>query len=99
MAARKQRDGISGFEVPFTPERMELGLDDDGDPITAIVLDWGKQRSEQPKALRKSKSVALLCRVLADVVAAKGFPFQPDPGGPMVQACHHTDLVVAFNER
>ena len=21
MAARKQRDGVSGFEVPFTPER------------------------------------------------------------------------------
>jgi AAA domain len=47
MAARKQRDGICGFEVPFTPEAVELGLDEDGDPITAIVLDWGKQQRER----------------------------------------------------
>jgi AAA domain len=44
MAARKQRDGMSGFETPFTPETVEQGLDEDGDPITAIVLDWGAQR-------------------------------------------------------
>ena len=99
MAARKQRDGISGFELPFTPERVELGLDDDGDPVTAVVLDWGKQRSERPKTGRKPKAFGLLCTVLAEVVADKGFAFQPDAGGPSVQACHRVDLVAAFNER
>jgi hypothetical protein len=90
MAARKQRDGISGFELPFTPERIDLGLDDDGDPITAIVLDWGKQRSEPPKTGRKSKAVKLLCHALAEVVATKGFMAQPEPGGPSVQATNAT---------
>ena len=99
MAARKQRDGVSGFELPFTPEKVELGLDDDGDPITAIVLDWGKQRSERPKTGRKPKAFELLCSVLAAVIADKGFAFQPDPGGSAVQACHRADLVAAFNER
>jgi AAA domain len=44
IAVRKQRDGLSGFEIPFTPEKTEIGLDEDGDPITALTLSWGKQR-------------------------------------------------------
>src|SRR5262245_31167460 len=100
MAARKQRDGISGFEVPFTPERVELGLDDDGDPITAIVLDWGKPRNEPgKKAGRKPKAFKLLCRLLAEIIADKWFVFQPDPGRPTGQTCYRTDLQNAFNQR
>jgi len=99
MAARKQRDGISGFEVPFTPERIEQGLDEDGDPITAIVLDWGKQQQQQAKAGRKSKNLKLLCRTLAEVTAAKGFRFQSEVGGPTVQAVYQKDLRAAFDER
>jgi AAA domain len=93
MAARKQRDGMSGFETPFTPETVELGVDEDGDQITAIVLDWGKQQQARPASRpRKSKDVALFCQVLADVVGTKGFPFQPKPNGPTVQACHEVDF-------
>jgi hypothetical protein len=84
MAARKQRDGISGFEVPFTPETVELGLDEDGDPITAAGA---------------SSSGSGLCKVLADIVAKHGFPFQPDPGGSSVQACHGSRLQAEFFER
>jgi len=98
MAIRKQRDGISGFEVPFVPEVVELGLDEDGDPVTAIILRWNKQQRERPKK-PKSKDAELLCHVLAEVVARQGFAFQPDPGGPTVQACHDTVLRAAFYER
>jgi hypothetical protein len=102
LAVRKQRDGVSGFELPFTPEQVEQGLDEDGDPITAIVVDWGEQRSTQAKKPGpKSKNVKLLCRVLVEVVAQKGFPLQPDPknpGAPHVQACHKADLAAAFDE-
>jgi hypothetical protein len=38
----------------------------------------------------------LLCTVLAGVVAKRGFPFLPEPGGPAVQACHSDDLRDAF---
>lgn len=99
MAARKQRDGISGFEVPFTPETVELGLDEDGDPITAIVLDWGKQQRQATAPPRKSKIGDLFIRTLMDVVEKHGFAFQPDPGGPTVQACHATILQEEFSNR
>ena len=32
LAVRKQRDGVSGFEIPFTARMVETGTDDDGDP-------------------------------------------------------------------
>jgi AAA domain len=99
MTARKQRDGISGFELPFTAEKVEQGLDEDGDPITAIVLDWGKQQQQQAKTGRKPKTLQLLCQVLAEVTADKGFRFQPEPGGPTTQAVYRKDLLAAFNER
>jgi AAA domain len=99
MAVRKQRDGISGFEVPFVPEMIDLGLDEDGDPVTAIVLRWNKQQRERPNKKPKSKDAELLCHVLAEVIARQGFAFQPDPGGPAVQACHDSVLRAAFYER
>jgi len=98
LAVRKQRDGLSGFEIPFTPQVIDLGLDEDGDPVTAVVLDWGVPRKTTGEA-RKPKDVVLLCSVLAKVVAEKGFPFLPSPGGPSVQACHGDDLRDAFCER
>jgi AAA domain/Bifunctional DNA primase/polymerase, N-terminal len=98
LAVRKQRDGLSGFEIPFSPQVIELGLDEDGDPVTAVVLDWGTPRKAAGET-RKPKDVTLLCNVLAEVVAGKGFPFLPSPGGPSVQACHGDDLRDAFCER
>jgi AAA domain len=56
LAVRKQRDGRSGFEIPFTPQVVELGLDEDGDPITAVVLDWGNPRMTA-HPVRKSKDL------------------------------------------
>jgi AAA domain len=95
LAVRKQRDGRSGFEIPFAPQVVELGLDEDGDPITAVVLDWGAPRMAAGQA-RKSKDLVLLCTVLAETVAKKGFPFLPEPGGSMMQACHSDDLRDVF---
>ena len=40
LAVRKQRDGISGFEIPFTVRMVETGTDEDGDAVTAPVIDW-----------------------------------------------------------
>jgi hypothetical protein len=48
LAIRKQRDGVSGFEIPFTARMAETGVDDDGDPVTAPVIDW-----QAPQQLRK----------------------------------------------
>jgi len=69
-----------------------------GDPITAIVLDWGKQQQRQARSGRKPKLLRLLCRVLAKLAADKGFRFQPEPNGPTVQAVYGKELLAAFAE-
>jgi hypothetical protein len=96
MAVRKQRDGVSGFEIPFAPQMIDLGLDEDGDPLTAIALDWGQQQHGGTASRRKSKGVSALCRILVEVVANKGFVFAPTPGGATVEACYERDLEKEF---
>ena len=50
LAVRKQRDGVSGFEIPFTARTVETGIDDDGDPITAQLLTGRKHSRPRHKA-------------------------------------------------
>ena len=91
LATRKQRDGISGFETPFAPQTIELGADEDGDPISAVVLSWGERKRLQPAAPLPA-SARLLLRVLKGVLAAKGLVVAPTPGAATVRACHLKDL-------
>src|SRR5262249_30070529 len=64
LAIRKLRDGVSGFEIPFTPRKMEIGTDEDGDPITAIVIDWQIPQHVNQGDTRWTPSMQLLRRVL-----------------------------------
>jgi hypothetical protein len=53
LALRKVREGAAGLELPFTPKKVELGTDPDGDPITRIVVEWGAlQRDAHSKVIR-----------------------------------------------
>ena len=40
LAIRKNRAGRSGMEYPFSMREVALGADEDGDPITTLVVDW-----------------------------------------------------------
>jgi hypothetical protein len=43
LAIRKMREGSSGIELPFTPKIVQTGTDEDGDPMTRVVIDWQQQ--------------------------------------------------------
>lgn len=88
LAVRKQRDGVSGFEIPFTTRMVETGKDDDGDPVTAPIIDWQatQQTALQGNARWKS-SMQLLRRVLTATLADFGKHVRPFPNGPLVCAC------------
>jgi hypothetical protein len=86
MVVRKQRDAVSGIELPFEPEVVELGLDDDGDPITAMALKFGEPRKVQAP-IKKSPNDQMLDRALAGALRDQGIIFTPDEGeGEQVQA-------------
>jgi hypothetical protein len=47
LAIRKTKGGRQGQEYPFTLREVELGKDEDGDPITSMVVDWAAPGSAQ----------------------------------------------------
>ena len=84
LAMRKQRDGMSGFEVPFAARTVEIGTDDDGDPITAPVIDWQAPQQTTPADARWTRSMQLLRRILMTMLADCGqriSTFLGRPGG------------------
>ena len=88
LAMRKQRDGISGFEIPFTVQTKETGTDEDGDPITAQIIDWqAPQQAAEKSDVRWTPSMQLLRRVLMTTLADHGQNARPFLDGPEVRAC------------
>jgi len=88
MALRKQRDGITGFEVPFTARVVEVGTDEDGDQITAQIIEWkAPQEAEAKSTVKWTKTMRTLRRVLATVLADHGKLETPFLDGPPVRAC------------
>jgi AAA domain len=89
LAMRKQRDGVSGFEIPFTVKTIETGIDQDGEPITATVIEWPAADSAKPAATKPdqwAKSLRLLRQVLMNILAASGSERRPFADGPIVRA-------------
>jgi hypothetical protein len=87
LAVRKQRDGVSGFEIPFTPQMVETGTDDDGDPVTAPVIEWQATQQTPQDNARWTQSMQILRRVLMTILADCGQMVRPFPDGPAVCAC------------
>ncbi len=87
LAVRKQRDGVSGFEIPFTARMVETGTDDDGDPVTAPIIDWQAPQQSAQADTHWTPSMQLLRRVLISTVVDCGQIVRPFPDGPEVRAC------------
>jgi hypothetical protein len=87
LAVRKQRDGISGFELPFAPRDVTIGFDEDDEAVTRKVLDWDKQAATSAADdLGWSKSLHLLRRILMNMLADAGSDVMPFADGPIVRA-------------
>jgi hypothetical protein len=87
LAVRKQRDGVSGFEIPFTMRIVETGTDDDGDPVTAPVIDWQPTQQTAQADARWTPNMQLLRRILMTVLVDSGQACRPFLDGPEVRAC------------
>ncbi len=51
----KVKDGRSDLEYSFTLREIDLGMDDDGDPITTCVIDEGGQRPSDGQSAKLTK--------------------------------------------
>jgi len=95
LAVRKQREGMAGLELSFTPKTLETGTDPDGDPIVRVVIEWSDQTTAASSIDKSwSKSLQLLRRILMTMLADSGKDIYPFADGPMVRACN-LDIVRA----
>jgi hypothetical protein len=86
LAVRKLRDGIAGIEIPFSPKIVQLGTDEDSDPITRVVIDWEAAPAKLASETDWAKSLQLLRRILMTMLADHGTTTAPFADGPVVRA-------------
>ena len=48
LAVRKSRGGPGGRELPFGVRSVDLGTDENGEPITSLVIEWSGQAAPAP---------------------------------------------------
>jgi hypothetical protein len=95
LAVRKNRGGSQGQEYPFKLREIELGVDEDGDPITTMVVEWETGPVVKPVSLgdlweqdRKTETrqaMIQLKRVLMALLAKHGVDQPSEPDGPVVR--------------
>ena len=91
LALRKRRSGPNGQEFPFRPRLVDMGCDQDGRPMTTLVLDWGKTNptaAAKPGAddWGKGKGVKLLRRIVMNLLINQGIDLKPAADEPTVRA-------------
>jgi hypothetical protein len=95
LAIRKNRGGPQGQEYPFKLREIEIGVDEDGDPISTMVIDWETGPAVKPVELgdpwerdRKTETrqaMLQLKRVLMALLAKNGVDLPSEPDGPKVR--------------
>ena len=89
LAARKRRGGVSGEEFPFKTEIVDIGVDEDGEKVTTLVIDWSPKLGTEIRnhtGGQWTKSTQSLRRALMNVLADHGAEERPCPDGPIVRA-------------
>jgi AAA domain-containing protein len=98
LAVRKNRAGQQGQEHPFVLRKVAAPeLDEDGDPITTMVVNWSPPESApagsavpndpwaKPKRQDQRTAVLRLKRVLMAILADQGVDLPIAPDGPVVR--------------
>ena len=102
LAVRKQRDGVAGMEFPYTPKTVELGLDEDDERITSVVIEFGDPATAATHPKEKelsSLSVRTLRRALMTMLADCGEEILPFADGPRVRAVKQKIVRAEFNKQ
>jgi AAA domain len=85
LAIRKRRDGQAGIEHSFAVDTVELGEDEDGDPIRSLAVTFSTTPAAPPvkEADGWTKSLQTLKRILMTLLADCGediLPYADSPG-------------------
>ena len=96
LAIRKNRTGPQAQEFAFSLRVVELGLDEDGEAITTMVVEWQTGPADtkpsapgdpwqQSRQAETRQAMLLLKRVLMSVLAKEAVDLPIEPEGPTVR--------------
>src|SRR5262249_19192924 len=77
MAARKRRGGRQGEEFAFTTQLVPLRIDEDGDQVDTLIIEWGGTVDLPEPTSGWPKSLRLFHRILMAQLAEHGVEIQP----------------------
>ncbi len=91
----KQRDGPSGYKFAYTLRQVQLGLDQDGDPVTTCVVEPAPPTQAGRAGLWESSICAM--RILDKLLASCGEVIRKPnlPGSPSVPLADWLDGCIA----
>jgi len=79
------KDGVEGNQTFSKLEVVELGLDEEGDPLTScVVIEVDEEQN--PVQRGHSRTVTLFMRIFNTLLVEHGVPFKPFRDGPEVLA-------------
>jgi hypothetical protein len=110
LAIRKNRGGLQGQEYPFTLREVDVGVDEDNEKITTMVVDWelkpGSTKPasptdpwEQGRKADTRQAMLLLKRVMMAVLAKEGVDLPSEPNGPVVRMVDQEVVRTEFHDR
>jgi AAA domain/Primase C terminal 2 (PriCT-2) len=102
IAVRKLRSGATGAETPFRLRTVDMGVDEDGEPITTCVVEWSPvtvaPAPEAAKGRGWPKSTVLFRVALVTTLKLHGSD-QMVLGGPTVVAVELDRVREEFDKR
>ena len=99
LAIRKSRSSHSGGQFAFTVRSVSLGLDEDNDPLSSLVVDFSEAPVAASSADQDSawtRSLAVLRRIMMALLADKGEMIRPGPDEPEVRAIREATIREEF---
>jgi predicted ATP-dependent serine protease len=88
----KNRSGPSDLTFAFQIEVEELGIDEDGDPITAPVAVEADAADARPRTARLKDTDAVLLHEARELIGEHGEQIAPERGMPFVRAVRRQAL-------
>ena len=103
IAVRKLRGGATGVETSFTLRKIDIGVDEDGFPITTCVIDWSPATVAPAPNASKGKgwpmTTSLFRAALLTAIQVHGTEQRPFPDGPTVRAVQLDRVREEFDKR
>jgi hypothetical protein len=103
IAVRKLRSGATGAETAFRLRPVDMGVDEDGEPITTCVVEWSTVTVVAPPQAAKgqgwTKRTTLLRTALVTTLELHGSEQNPPPGGATVLAVELDKVRAEFDDR